>query len=83
MIGGLAKHVTEVGRVTACVLPVGLWHSHVEGLLVARTDVRCATSVRMHKGAIADYSVKFPQCISYIQSGPPKSSPPSVLHVSL
>jgi len=31
VIGGWAKHITVVGRVTACVLPVGSWHSHVEG----------------------------------------------------
>lgn len=67
------KHVTVVGQVTACVPPVRLWHSHVRGAvsdysaaLVARGDARCATYVRVHKGAVADYSGKFPQCISYI-----------------
>jgi len=40
--------------------------SEYSAALVARNDVRCTTSVRVHKRAVADYSGKFPQCISYI-----------------
>jgi len=40
--------------------------SDYSAALVAGADVRCATSVRVHKRAVADYSGKFPQCISYI-----------------
>lgn len=31
MIVGWAKHVTVVGQMTTCVLPVDMQHSHVEG----------------------------------------------------
>lgn len=40
--------------------------SDCSAALVARADVRCATSVRVHKRAIADHSGKFPQYIPYI-----------------
>jgi hypothetical protein len=40
--------------------------SDYNAAVVARSDVRCATSVRVHKMAVADNSGKFPQCVSYI-----------------
>lgn len=40
--------------------------SDYSAALDARADVRCATSVRVHKRAVADHSGKFLQYIPYI-----------------
>jgi len=34
VIGGWVKHVTMVGQMTTCVLPVDMQNSHVEGLFL-------------------------------------------------
>jgi hypothetical protein len=35
VIGELAKHVTMVGQMTTCVLPLDMQHGHVEGPFLA------------------------------------------------
>jgi hypothetical protein len=73
LTGSRAGHVTVVGRVTTCVLPVSSCHSHVKGLslsccaaLVATAGVRCTTWVGARKTAFPDHSEQFPHFVHYI-----------------
>lgn len=63
-VGGTSDCLCTAGRfvVQSCRRAV----SEYSAALVARADVRCATSARVHKWAVADYSGKLPWCISYI-----------------
>jgi len=71
VIGGWACHS---GGMSDCLCTAGRFVaqsrrravSEYSAVLVVKADMRCATSVRVHKRAVADYSGKFPRCISYI-----------------
>ena len=71
--GSWTEHVTMVGWVTTCVLPLSSCHSHVKGLflsccaaLVATASVKWTASVRVHTRAVSDHSGKFPHFVHYI-----------------
>jgi len=60
--GGMSDCICTAGQFVAQSFRRAI--SEYSAALVARTDVRYATSIRVHNRAIPDYSGKFLQCIS-------------------
>lgn len=71
IIGSWVEHVTVVGRVTTCVLPVSSCNSHVKGLflsccavLVARAGVMYTIWVAARRRSFSDHSRQLPHSLT-------------------